>query len=114
MKNSALRLGLTSLVPLVAVLAVLGCGGGSSSSGDCSRLCTQLTECATTLDTTIGTLVGDGSVNAGNCVSECSSNTGDCADKSGLFSCLDAISCTSVVDVQDGFLYCIDTNCEPT
>lgn len=112
MTTSALRVRLASILPVTALLAVLGCGGSSSTEDDCSRLCSSVATCATALETTVATLLQEPTATADNCAELCRTSLVSCNNKTSYFVCLDEISCDTIVHVQDEVqscqaLYCL-------
>ena len=106
------------VVPVLALLAVAGCG--SSSSDSCDKICSKLIACADSLDTTIATLLSaeETDVNKSNCGTACRDMAkNDCEDFAGYVACVKPLTCpapseTAIADVQDELMTCQDI-CQP-
>jgi hypothetical protein len=115
MKTLVSRSSFAAAFSILSTL-VLACGGGGGGGGgakkglgsaSCETLCSQLTECASSLGSDVGTLVDDASMTSANCPSQCAALT--CTDPSSFVSCSSGMKCSSTGEVQTALKSCSET-----
>jgi hypothetical protein len=80
------------VLPVVTLLAMVGCGG-SSSSDDCDKACSKVEQCAKALGTDIETLLGIPGVTSSNCATGCREQKTLCSDPSAFLACTKDLTC---------------------